>query len=111
MKVVLSLFLVLGLGFSSSCSKLSKFRSYGYAYPTEVHRDSPDSIITAKVKETIIMDSYLSTSSKRVSVTTNDGVVTLSGNVASKREMYRITKLVRKTQGVTSVVNQMSVGS
>lgn len=109
MKIVMSLFLVLSLGLSSCCSRCGN-NGGDYTAEKTQSKDSPDWIITAKVKETIVMDGYLSTGSKLVSVTTNDGIVTITGNVGSKRDMYRIVKLARKVQGVSKVDNEMTVG-
>lgn len=67
--------------------------------------------ITGEVKKAIVTDGQLSMSSKRVSVTTNMGVVTISGTVSSRNDMNRIVSLAKAVPGVQSVDNQMSVGS
>lgn len=70
---------------------------------------SADWGITTKVKTSIMSDGSLSASSRLVSVTTNSGVVTISGTVASKDDMNRIVRLAKDVDGVRKVDNQMSV--
>ncbi len=53
-------------------------------------------------------DGSLSASSRLVSITTNNGVVTISGNVASKADMRRIVRLAKEVNGVRKVDNQMT---
>ena len=65
--------------------------------------------ITTKVKSSIMSDGSLSASSRLVSVNTNNGVVTISGTVASKDDMHRIVRLAKDVDGVRKVDNQMSV--
>jgi len=65
--------------------------------------------ITSKVKTSIVSDGSLSASSRLVSVTTNNGVVTISGTVASKDDMNRIVQLAKDVDGVKKVDNQMTV--
>lgn len=71
--------------------------------------ESSDWAITTKVKSAILADSTLSASSRFVSVETNNGVVTLSGNVASKEDRDRIVKIAKDINGVKSVDNQMTM--
>lgn len=54
-------------------------------------------------------DGSLSASSRLVSVTTNNGVVTLSGTVASRDDMNRIIRLAKDVDGVRKVDNQMTI--
>jgi len=72
---------------------------------------SADWAITTKVKAAIMADSSLSASSRMVSVSTTNGVVTLSGNVASQSDMDRIMSITQGVNGVQSVDNQMTVSS
>jgi osmotically-inducible protein OsmY len=44
-------------------------------------------------------------------VTTNDGVVMITGNAANDAEKSLVTKLAQDVRGVTSVSNNMSVKS
>lgn len=54
-------------------------------------------------------DGSLSATSRLVSVTTNNGVVTISGTVASKDDMNRIVRLAKEVDGVKKVDNEMTV--
>jgi len=66
-----------------------------------------DASITAQVKMTLMM--HKSTGVLRTGVTTNDGVVTLSGNARNDSEKDLVTKLAEDVKGVSRVVNKMSV--
>lgn len=66
-----------------------------------------DASITAQVKMTLLM--HKSTGIIRTSVTTNNGVVTLTGKAKSDAERDLVTKLVEDVQGVNSVVNKMTI--
>jgi osmotically-inducible protein OsmY len=66
-----------------------------------------DASITAQVKMTLMM--HRSTGVLRTSVTTNNGVVTLSGKARNESEKDLVTKLVEDVHGVNSVVNKMTV--
>lgn len=65
--------------------------------------------ITAHVKETLVVDGSLSTKARLISVTTNDGVVTLTGTVVSEEESRKVVKIVEGVPGVKSVVNQLTI--
>jgi hyperosmotically inducible protein len=66
-----------------------------------------DASITAQVKSSLL--SHRSTSALRTGVSTTDGVVTLSGNAKNDAEKSLVTKLVTDINGVTSVINNMTV--
>ncbi len=66
-----------------------------------------DASITAQVKMTLMM--HKSTGVLRTSVTTNDGVVTVSGTARNDSEKDLVTKLAEDVHGVSRVVNTMSV--
>ncbi len=66
-----------------------------------------DASITAHVKMTLMM--HRSTGVLRTSVTTNNGVVSLSGKARSDAEKDLVTKLVEDVQGVNSVINKMTI--
>lgn len=70
---------------------------------------SADWAITTKVKASIMSDSSLSASARLVSVSTTDGVVTLSGNVPYQADAERLVKIAKKVDGVKSVDNQLVV--
>ncbi|HEY5080189.1 MAG TPA: BON domain-containing protein [Opitutaceae bacterium] len=66
-----------------------------------------DASITSQVKFALL--SHRSTSAISTKVTTENGVVNISGVAASDAEKSLVTKLAQDTRGVKSVVNDMSV--
>jgi osmotically-inducible protein OsmY len=66
-----------------------------------------DASITAQVKMTLLM--HKSTGAMRTSVTTENGVVTLSGQAKNDAERDLATKLAEDVEGVNNVVNKMTV--
>ena len=66
-----------------------------------------DASITAQVKSSLL--SHHSTSALKTSVSTTDGVVTLSGIAKNDAEKSLVTKLATDINGVTSVINNMTV--
>jgi len=66
-----------------------------------------DASITAEVKSSLV--SHRSTSALHTGVTTTDGVVTLSGVAKNDAEKSLVTKLATDINGVTSVINNMTV--
>lgn len=66
-----------------------------------------DASITAQVKMTLLL--HGSTSAIRTSVTTKDGVVSVSGKAQNSAEIDLVTKLVEDVEGVSNVINTMSV--
>jgi osmotically-inducible protein OsmY len=63
--------------------------------------------LTGKIKAKITLDDTLKQSS--ISVDTTDGVVTLTGTVASEAQRTRALQLARETEGVKSVVDHLTV--
>jgi len=66
-----------------------------------------DASITAQVKSSLL--SHRSTSALHTGVSTMDGVVTLTGAAKNEAEKSLVTKLATDINGVTSVVNNMTV--
>jgi len=66
-----------------------------------------DASITAEVKGSLL--THHSTSVLSTKVTTNDGVVTVSGTARNDAEKALVTKLVADINGVKSVVNNMTI--
>ncbi|MGZ5567963.1 MAG: BON domain-containing protein [Limisphaerales bacterium] len=66
-----------------------------------------DASITAEVKSTLM--SHRATSAIKTKVSTTDGAVTLSGVAKNDAEKALVTKLVTDLDGVTSVINNMTV--
>ena len=67
-----------------------------------------DAEITAKVKSKLTADPEVA--AHNIDVDTNEGVVTLSGRVASLDQKQEAEKLARKTDGVVRVINNLRVG-
>jgi osmotically-inducible protein OsmY len=68
-----------------------------------------DASITAQVKSALL--SHHSTSAIHTGVSTADGVVTLTGVAKNDAEKSLVTKLTTDINGVTSVVNNMTVAA
>ncbi|QSV46484.1 BON domain-containing protein [Geobacter benzoatilyticus] len=66
-----------------------------------------DASITALVKMTLL--SHRSTSAINISVTTKNGVVTLTGKAKNSAEQDLATKLAKDVNGVKSVENRMTI--
>ena len=66
-----------------------------------------DASITAQVKASLL--SHRSTSAVKTKVTTTDGVVTVSGEAKNAAEKSLVTKLVTDIDGVSRVVNDMTI--
>ena len=66
-----------------------------------------DASITAQVKATLL--AHRSTGVLRTKVETNDGVVTVSGTAKNEAEKSLVTKLTTDINGVTSVINNMTI--
>lgn len=66
-----------------------------------------DAGITSAVKAKLLADTTVS--GLRIDVDTENGVVTLTGNVKSKAEADRAVMLARNTDGVTRVVSNLKV--
>jgi hyperosmotically inducible protein len=77
--------------------------------PSETVGDKiDDASITAQVKSSLL--SHHSTSALKTSVETTDGVVTLTGIARNAAEKSLVTKLVTDINGVSSVINNMTIG-
>lgn len=68
-----------------------------------------DRKITEDVRRAILADDSLSTDAKNVTVTTDNGVVTLDGTVASEGEKKLVAAKALQVAGVKSVENQTDV--
>ena len=78
------------------------------AMPAETMGDKiDDASITAQVKSALL--SHRSTSAIKTSVETTAGVVTITGVAKNAAEKSLVTKLASDINGVTSVVNNMTV--
>jgi osmotically-inducible protein OsmY len=80
------------------------------AIPSETMGDKiDDASITAEVKSSLL--SHHSTSALKTSVKTTDGVVTLSGIAKNDAEKSLVTKLATDINGVSSVINNMTIAA
>ena len=80
------------------------------AHPSEtISEKIDDASITAQVKSSLM--SHRSTSALKTKVETTDGVVTLSGIAKNAAEKSLVTKLVEDIDGVSSVVNNMTIAA
>jgi hyperosmotically inducible protein len=66
-----------------------------------------DASITAEVKSSLL--SHRSTSALHTTVSTTDGVVTLGGMAKNDAEKSLVTKLATDINGVSSVINNMTI--
>ncbi|HSL22356.1 MAG TPA: BON domain-containing protein [Vicinamibacterales bacterium] len=66
-----------------------------------------DASLTAKIKSKMALDDTVK--ALQINVTTNDGTVTLSGDVNSEQEHQRALALARETKGVRHVTDQLRV--
>ena len=65
--------------------------------------------LTSKIKAKMALDDAVSATN--IDVDTEGTVVTLSGRVGSQAERERALRLARETEGVTSVVDQLTVAA
>jgi hypothetical protein len=63
--------------------------------------------ITAKIKSKMALDDTIR--ARTIDVDTQEGVVTLTGTVANEAERERAMRLAEETDGVSSVVDRLSV--
>jgi hyperosmotically inducible protein len=68
-----------------------------------------EAALTAKVKSKIALDDTLHDA--RISVTTDNSRVTLTGTVVNESQHRRALELARETEGVSTVVDHLSVGT
>ena len=68
-----------------------------------------DSTITSRIKAEFAKEK--AESALGISVDTNRGVVTLSGNAKSREEADKAVSIAKSTSGVSSVKNEIKVGA
>jgi hyperosmotically inducible protein len=66
-----------------------------------------DAALTSAIKAKLLADSTVG--GMKIDVDTNNGVVTLSGNVSSKAEAEQAVKVARSTEGVRHVTDKLRV--
>jgi osmotically-inducible protein OsmY len=74
----------------------------------EAQRVVSDAGLTAKIKAKMALDDTISAAA--IDVDSNGSTVTLSGRVGSQAERSRAVELARETEGVTRVVDQLTLG-
>jgi hyperosmotically inducible periplasmic protein len=92
-------------GTSSGTSGSSGISGSGTATKAGVAID--DSVITTKIKSSILSDSAIKGSD--ISVETKNGEVTLTGTVKNQAQLDRAQKLALNTDGVKNVQNKLAV--
>ena len=70
-------------------------------------RSASDATVTTTVRNKLAAEP--TTSAARINVDTSNGVVTLSGAVPTAAEKSEAERIARNTQGVTQVVNNLTV--
>src|SRR5262245_45885226 len=70
-------------------------------------RSATDATVNTSVKNKLAAD--VTTSAAKINVDTSNGVVTLSGAVPTAAEKSEAERIARNTQGVTQVVNNITV--
>jgi osmotically-inducible protein OsmY len=73
----------------------------------EAQRAAANGAITAKIKAKMALDERVKAA--EIDVDTSGSIVTLRGRVATQQERARAVQLARETDGVTSVVDELSV--
>ena len=74
---------------------------------SQAERVAADGTLTAKIKSKMALDDVVEAID--IDVDTVGGVVTLRGSVGSATERERAVRLARETDGVTSVVDQLTI--
>jgi hyperosmotically inducible protein len=75
----------------------------------QAQRAAADGSVTAKIKAKMALDDGVTAAN--ISVDTDGSVVTLTGRVANADERARAVRLARETEGVTSVVDRLTVSN
>lgn len=78
--------------------------------PVKTEQDSTsDWEVTLKVKAAILADDSLSPSNRFVSISTEDGVVTITGKVSDRYQRNEIVKKAESVAGVKKVEDKMTI--
>jgi len=73
----------------------------------QARRIASNTALTAKIKSKMALDDTVEAA--RIDVDTAEGVVTLRGTIESPAQRERAVQLARETDGVTSVVDQLTI--
>lgn len=95
----------------AACSEADRqdARSDASRVANRAENSASDTVVTTKVKSALLADSQVK--GTQVEVTTSDGVVTLSGSVATPEEKQRAEQVAKTIEGVRSVRNEVAVAS
>ena len=72
-----------------------------------VERMAKDGVLSAKIKSKVLLDDTVETTG--FDVDTSGSEVTVQGTVESQEQRERLVRLVRETDGVTTVIDQLVV--
>lgn len=99
MKTIAWVIFVLGMGFTVGCASTDTEDSSSEPSLGAQAQDAPDDgAITSAIKTAFAQDELLNTAD--IDVTAEQGMVTLSGNVASPQAFNRAISLARRVPGV-----------
>lgn len=73
----------------------------------QAQRIASNAALTAKIKSKMALDDTVEAA--RINVDTAEGVVTLNGTVESPAQRERAMQLARETNGVTSVIDRLTI--
>lgn len=94
----------------SGCGSCGSCCGNGNCSAVQTQKEDPaDWEITTKVKAEILSDTTIGAMARFVSVSTTDGVVTLTGSVPTQKDKDLIGKIAKKVKGVSRVDNRITV--
>lgn len=67
--------------------------------------------ITANVKQIIMTNGSLSSSARMISVTTNNGIVLLTGVVQNRKEGEKVLRMIQDVAGVRGIDNHLTLAN
>ncbi len=105
MRFLLVLAIALGLLGAGSAQDAAPAKSGS----TSARQKQADRDITAKIRRSIIDDRSLSTSAHNVNIRTQNGKVTLRGNVASEEEKHTVESKAKEVAGPENVTSELAV--
>jgi osmotically-inducible protein OsmY len=84
-------------------------RDYANRTPAERRTNASDAEITQRIRKAVVDDDNLTATAKNVQIATEDGRVTLRGNVRDAREKVTVESHARDVAGAGNVKNQIDV--
>lgn len=101
--------MALGLALAPTAYSADKAADEKGGTRAAVKEEMTDAGITTRIKTEYAKDKEVS--AMKISVDTEKGVVKLTGNAKSKSEADKAEQIAKNTKGVTSVKNEIKVGS